>query len=92
MVFRWVFIPWLQQELDAYRERVNNTAKRRDRNKVCATPTSIFYIDVLSRFFLTEYLISSTIQLKILALWISRYVLHQFGHCQQYSNLNAIID
>ncbi|KAG1796277.1 uncharacterized protein HD556DRAFT_1431378 [Suillus plorans] len=34
MVFRWVFIPWLQQELDAYRDRVNNTAKRRDRNKI----------------------------------------------------------
>ncbi|KAF9231983.1 hypothetical protein BU15DRAFT_90769 [Melanogaster broomeanus] len=34
MVFRWVFIPWLQQELDAYRCRVNNTAKRRDRNKI----------------------------------------------------------
>ncbi|KAJ7277156.1 hypothetical protein C8J57DRAFT_1060751, partial [Mycena rebaudengoi] len=34
LVFRWVFIPWLQQELDAYRERVNNTAKRADRNKI----------------------------------------------------------
>ncbi|KIK37536.1 hypothetical protein CY34DRAFT_15632 [Suillus luteus UH-Slu-Lm8-n1] len=34
MVFRWVFIPWLQQELNAYRDRVNNTAKRRDRNKI----------------------------------------------------------
>ncbi|KAJ7086295.1 hypothetical protein C8R43DRAFT_1092660 [Mycena crocata] len=34
LVFRWVFIPWLQIELDAYRHRVNNTAKRADRNKV----------------------------------------------------------
>ncbi|KAG1758695.1 hypothetical protein EDD22DRAFT_956604 [Suillus occidentalis] len=34
MVFRWVFIPWLQQELNAYRDRVNNTTKRRDRNKI----------------------------------------------------------
>jgi hypothetical protein len=34
MLFRWIFIPWLQAELDAYRDRVNNTAKRRDRNKV----------------------------------------------------------
>ncbi|KAJ7511196.1 hypothetical protein B0H11DRAFT_1954316 [Mycena galericulata] len=34
LVFRWVFIPWLQKELDAYRERVNNTAKRADKNKV----------------------------------------------------------
>ncbi|KAG1811302.1 hypothetical protein EV424DRAFT_1542583 [Suillus variegatus] len=33
MVFRWVFIPWLQQELDAYRDRINHTAKRRDQNK-----------------------------------------------------------
>ncbi|KAG1829470.1 hypothetical protein EV424DRAFT_1470731 [Suillus variegatus] len=34
MVFRWVFIPWLQCELDRYQDRVNNTAKRRDHNKV----------------------------------------------------------
>ncbi|KAJ6612191.1 hypothetical protein B0H10DRAFT_1648990, partial [Mycena sp. CBHHK59/15] len=34
LVFRWVFIPWLQRELDAYRERVNNIAKRADKNKV----------------------------------------------------------
>ncbi|KAG0697228.1 hypothetical protein DFH29DRAFT_947187 [Suillus ampliporus] len=34
MLFRWVFIPWLQRELDAYQDRLNNTAKRRDRNKV----------------------------------------------------------
>ncbi|KAG1897951.1 uncharacterized protein F5891DRAFT_1191262 [Suillus fuscotomentosus] len=34
MVFRWVFIPWLQQELDAYQDRINNTAKRHDRNKI----------------------------------------------------------
>ncbi|KAG2041212.1 hypothetical protein BDR03DRAFT_834911, partial [Suillus americanus] len=33
LVFHWVFIPWLQQELDAYCDHVNNTAKRRDRNK-----------------------------------------------------------
>ncbi|KAG2136091.1 uncharacterized protein EDB93DRAFT_1091852, partial [Suillus bovinus] len=34
MVFRWVFIPWLQCELDRYQDRVNNTAKRHDRNKI----------------------------------------------------------
>lgn len=34
LVFLWLFIPWLQQELDAYVDRVNHTAKRRDRNKV----------------------------------------------------------
>ncbi|KAJ7131593.1 hypothetical protein C8R43DRAFT_895941, partial [Mycena crocata] len=34
LVFRWVFIPWLQRELDLYSERLNNTAKRADRNKV----------------------------------------------------------
>ncbi|KAJ7077312.1 hypothetical protein B0H15DRAFT_1003903 [Mycena belliarum] len=34
LVFRWVFIPWLQSELDAYRNRVNNTAKRADKNKI----------------------------------------------------------
>ncbi|KAG1874867.1 hypothetical protein F4604DRAFT_1880769 [Suillus subluteus] len=30
ILFHWVFIPWLQQELDAYQDRLNNTAKRRD--------------------------------------------------------------
>ncbi|KAG2132719.1 uncharacterized protein EDB93DRAFT_1041297, partial [Suillus bovinus] len=30
----WVFIPWLQCELDRYQDRVNNTAKRHDHNKV----------------------------------------------------------
>ncbi|KAG1853452.1 hypothetical protein DFJ58DRAFT_883665, partial [Suillus subalutaceus] len=34
MVFRWVFIPWLQQELNTFRDQVNNSAKRCDRNKV----------------------------------------------------------
>ncbi|KAJ7610495.1 hypothetical protein FB45DRAFT_761394, partial [Roridomyces roridus] len=36
LIFRWVFIPWLQtrKELDAYRNRVNNTLKRADRNKI----------------------------------------------------------
>ncbi|KAJ7730069.1 hypothetical protein DFH07DRAFT_756425 [Mycena maculata] len=34
LVFRWVFIPWLQKELDSCRDWVNNTAKRADRNKV----------------------------------------------------------
>ncbi|KAG1778332.1 hypothetical protein EV702DRAFT_1179015 [Suillus placidus] len=34
LIFRWVFIPWLQRELDGYKDRINNTAKRRDRNKV----------------------------------------------------------
>ena len=25
MVFRWLFIPWLQKELDSYRVRINNS-------------------------------------------------------------------
>ncbi|KAF8119494.1 hypothetical protein EV363DRAFT_1462101 [Boletus edulis] len=33
-VFRWLFIPWLQAELDTYCDRINHTAKRRDRKKV----------------------------------------------------------
>ncbi|KAF8430639.1 hypothetical protein L210DRAFT_3614625 [Boletus edulis BED1] len=34
MVFRWLFIPWLQQELDSYQQRVNNTWKRCDKKKI----------------------------------------------------------
>jgi hypothetical protein len=38
LIFRWVFIPWLQRELDGYKDHINNTAKRRDRNKVVIFP------------------------------------------------------
>jgi hypothetical protein len=34
LIFRWIFIPWLQRELDGYKDRINNTAKRHDCNKV----------------------------------------------------------
>jgi hypothetical protein len=34
LVFRWLFIPWLQKELDAWVERYNNSRKRADRNKI----------------------------------------------------------
>ncbi|KAG2741583.1 hypothetical protein P692DRAFT_201810242 [Suillus brevipes Sb2] len=33
MIFRWVFILWLQRKLDSYQDRINHTAKRRDQNK-----------------------------------------------------------
>ncbi|KAL4077214.1 hypothetical protein V8B97DRAFT_2102577 [Scleroderma yunnanense] len=34
MVFHWVFIPWLQVELNNYQDRINNSRKRHDRKKV----------------------------------------------------------
>ncbi|KAJ3774485.1 hypothetical protein FB446DRAFT_786925 [Lentinula raphanica] len=34
LVFRWVFIPWLQAELDSYRNHINLCSKRSDKNKV----------------------------------------------------------
>lgn len=34
LTFRWLFIPWLQTELDAWVEQFNDTRKRADRNKV----------------------------------------------------------
>ncbi|KAI6156702.1 hypothetical protein BKA82DRAFT_4009262 [Pisolithus tinctorius] len=34
MVFHWLFIPWLQRELDQYRDQVNNSHKCQDKNKV----------------------------------------------------------
>ena len=44
LVFRWLFIPWLQTEINAYVDRVNNTRKRADRNKVLphGPPNDIF--------------------------------------------------
>ncbi|KAK7019212.1 hypothetical protein VNI00_018140 [Paramarasmius palmivorus] len=34
LVFRWVFIPWLQAELDFYMQRWNGRKKRRDKKKI----------------------------------------------------------
>ncbi|KAI6021964.1 hypothetical protein EDC04DRAFT_2901055 [Pisolithus marmoratus] len=34
MIFRWIFIPWLQAELNAYQDHVNHTAKWCNCNKV----------------------------------------------------------
>ncbi|KAF8424001.1 hypothetical protein L210DRAFT_3422234 [Boletus edulis BED1] len=34
MIFRWLFIPWLQKELDSYQHRINNSRKRSDKKKV----------------------------------------------------------
>ncbi|KAL1659835.1 hypothetical protein GGF50DRAFT_64441 [Schizophyllum commune] len=34
LVFRYVFIPWLQKELDAWRTKINNTKPRRDKHKI----------------------------------------------------------
>ncbi|KAJ7206630.1 hypothetical protein GGX14DRAFT_367095, partial [Mycena pura] len=44
LVFRFVFIPWLQHELDAYLNRINNTAKRADKNKILyhSVPNDMF--------------------------------------------------
>ncbi|KDR80468.1 hypothetical protein GALMADRAFT_136943 [Galerina marginata CBS 339.88] len=44
LVFRWLFIPWLQVEINAYVLRVNNTRKRADHNKVLphGPPNDIF--------------------------------------------------
>ena len=44
LVFRWLFIPWLQVEIDAYVIRINSTRKRADRNKILphGPPNDIF--------------------------------------------------
>ncbi|KAJ6553413.1 hypothetical protein B0H19DRAFT_1211058 [Mycena capillaripes] len=34
LVFRWLAIPWLQAELDAWVSRYNSTPRRRDKNKI----------------------------------------------------------
>ncbi|KAL0568261.1 hypothetical protein V5O48_013733 [Marasmius crinis-equi] len=34
LVFRYLFIPWLQRELDSYVARINNFKKRHDKNKI----------------------------------------------------------
>ena len=36
MLFHWVFIPWLQRELDNYKDHVNRSRKQHDCNKVSA--------------------------------------------------------
>ena len=37
MVFRWVFVPWLQVELNSYQDHINHSRKRRDKKKVGPT-------------------------------------------------------
>lgn len=34
LLFRWLAVPWIQAELDAYRRRFNTTPRRADRSKV----------------------------------------------------------
>ncbi|KIM50423.1 hypothetical protein SCLCIDRAFT_85256, partial [Scleroderma citrinum Foug A] len=34
MVFHWLFIPWLQVELNSYRDCINNSCKCHDRKKI----------------------------------------------------------
>lgn len=41
MLFQWLFIPWLQAELERYQYCINNSLKRRDRNKVSAASAGI---------------------------------------------------
>ncbi|OSC99554.1 hypothetical protein PYCCODRAFT_1372866 [Trametes coccinea BRFM310] len=45
MLFFYLFIPYLQQELDVFRDRYNTSKKRRDRNKILphGPPTLIFH-------------------------------------------------
>ncbi|KAG2127151.1 uncharacterized protein EDB93DRAFT_1109486, partial [Suillus bovinus] len=45
MVFHWIFIPWLQQELDAYQDCVHNTAKQHDCNKISRSKLNIQLLD-----------------------------------------------
>jgi hypothetical protein len=44
LIFRWLAIPWLQAELDSYRERRNGTKRRYDKNKLLprGVPNDIF--------------------------------------------------
>lgn len=44
MLFFYIFIPYLQQELDVFRDRYNKSQKRRDKNKILphGPPTLIF--------------------------------------------------
>ncbi|KIK19056.1 hypothetical protein PISMIDRAFT_40156, partial [Pisolithus microcarpus 441] len=34
MIFHWVFIPWLQAELDNYQDHINHSQKHCDKKKV----------------------------------------------------------
>jgi hypothetical protein len=45
LVFRWLFIPFLQTELDAWADIVNNSRKRADRNKILphGVPNDIYF-------------------------------------------------
>jgi hypothetical protein len=61
MIFRWVFIPWLQRELDAYQDRVNNTRKRRDRNKILPHGAPNIIYQSPENFGVLDFKVSNTI-------------------------------
>ncbi|KAG8722538.1 hypothetical protein FRC09_006114 [Ceratobasidium sp. 395] len=44
LLFRWLFVPWVQSELDAIRNMFNNFRKRSDKNKILpqGRPSTIF--------------------------------------------------
>jgi len=61
MIFHWVFIPWLQRELDAYQDWVNNTRKRRDQNKILPHGAPNIIYQSPENFGVLDFKVSNTI-------------------------------
>jgi hypothetical protein len=61
MIFHWAFIPWLQWELDAYQDQVNNTRKWWDRNKILSHGAPNIIYQSPENFGILDFKVSNTI-------------------------------
>ena len=71
LLFRWLFIPWIQRELDSWRERYNNDKKRADKNKVLphGAPNDIY--DSPGKYGVLDFGVRTCHRLKIIWLTLS---------------------
>ena len=77
MVFHWVFIPWLQEELNNYKDCINHSRKCLDRKKVRPPLGHIIWLIhlqcLLQRFYLMESQNSYSLMHKTMAHWTLRW-------------------
>jgi len=50
LVFLWLFVPWLQQELDNWRSKLNQFSKRADKHKVLPHGRPILIFEAAEEF------------------------------------------
>jgi hypothetical protein len=66
LLFRWLFIPWIQKELDSWRVRYNNDKKRADKNKILphGPPNDIY--DSPEKYGVLDFGVRTCLRLQII--------------------------